>query len=131
MIPSKVPDYVDEGEGYVERIMRALYYFRQTALIGPMRHRQDAHRLPRRPDRGHAALGDQLRSPDLRLRHVREVRGAGEGQLDRRDDSLVVQVRRDTLPGRGEHDEAGHRDQAQPRSSTREGTWCSTRRTTR
>lgn len=35
MIPSKVPDYVDEGEGYVERIMRALYYFRQTALIGP------------------------------------------------------------------------------------------------
>ncbi len=35
MIPSNVPDYVDEGEGYVERIMRALYYFRQTALIGP------------------------------------------------------------------------------------------------
>ncbi len=35
MIPSKVPDYVDEGEGYVERIMRALYYFKQTALIGP------------------------------------------------------------------------------------------------
>ena len=35
MIPTKVPDYVDEGEGYVERIMRALYYFRQTALIGP------------------------------------------------------------------------------------------------
>ena len=35
MIPSKVPDYVDEGEGYVGRIMRALYYFKQTALIGP------------------------------------------------------------------------------------------------
>ncbi len=35
MIPAKVPDYVDEGEGYVERIMRALYYFKQTALIGP------------------------------------------------------------------------------------------------
>ncbi len=35
MIPSKVPDYVDEGEGYVERIMRALFYFKQTALIGP------------------------------------------------------------------------------------------------
>ncbi len=35
MIPSNVPDYVDEGEGYVGRIMRALYYFRQTALIGP------------------------------------------------------------------------------------------------
>ena len=35
MIPSKVPDYVDEGEDYVQRIMRALFYFRQTALIGP------------------------------------------------------------------------------------------------
>ena len=35
MIPTNVPDYVDEGEGYVERIMRALYYFKQTALIGP------------------------------------------------------------------------------------------------
>jgi nitric oxide reductase NorQ protein len=35
MIPTNVPDYVDEGEGYVERIMRALYYFKQCALIGP------------------------------------------------------------------------------------------------
>ncbi len=35
MIPTNVPDYVDEGEGYVERIMRALFYFKQTALIGP------------------------------------------------------------------------------------------------
>jgi nitric oxide reductase NorQ protein len=35
MVPAKVPDYVDEGENYVERIMRALYYFKQCALIGP------------------------------------------------------------------------------------------------
>src|SRR5712692_5505203 len=35
MIPRNVPDYVDEGENYVERIMRALYYFKQCALIGP------------------------------------------------------------------------------------------------
>ena len=47
-----MPDYVDEGEGYVERIMRALYYFRQTALIGPIGNGKDPHRLPCRPDRG-------------------------------------------------------------------------------
>jgi nitric oxide reductase NorQ protein len=35
MIPTDVPEYVDEGENYVERIMRALYYFKQCALIGP------------------------------------------------------------------------------------------------
>lgn len=35
MVPRNVPDYVDEGENYVERIMRALYYFKQCALIGP------------------------------------------------------------------------------------------------
>ncbi|MDE1854216.1 MAG: AAA family ATPase [Thaumarchaeota archaeon] len=35
MIPSNVPDYVDEGENYVEKITRALFYFKQCALIGP------------------------------------------------------------------------------------------------
>lgn len=35
LIPSKTPLYVDRGERYVERIMRALHYFRQCALIGP------------------------------------------------------------------------------------------------
>ena len=35
MIPGNVPEYVDEGEDYVERIMRALFYFKQCALIGP------------------------------------------------------------------------------------------------
>ncbi|MDG6940297.1 MAG: AAA family ATPase [Nitrososphaerota archaeon] len=35
LVPTSVPDYVDEGENYVSRIMRALYFFRQCALIGP------------------------------------------------------------------------------------------------
>jgi nitric oxide reductase NorQ protein len=35
MIPSGVPEYIDDGQQYVERIVRALYYFRQCALIGP------------------------------------------------------------------------------------------------
>ncbi|MDG6998264.1 MAG: AAA family ATPase [Nitrososphaerota archaeon] len=35
LIPNKTPEYVDRGEKYVERIMRALYHFKQCALIGP------------------------------------------------------------------------------------------------
>jgi nitric oxide reductase NorQ protein len=35
LVPQDVPEYVDEGENYVERVMRALYYFKQAALIGP------------------------------------------------------------------------------------------------
>jgi nitric oxide reductase NorQ protein len=35
LIPKNTPDYVDEGQNYVERMMRALYYFKQCALIGP------------------------------------------------------------------------------------------------
>jgi len=35
MIPKNTPEYVDRGEKYVERIMRALYYFKQCSLIGP------------------------------------------------------------------------------------------------
>jgi nitric oxide reductase NorQ protein len=35
MIPSGVPEYIDSGEKYVERIVRSLYYFKQCALIGP------------------------------------------------------------------------------------------------
>src|SRR5688572_133214 len=35
LIPKGTPEYVDEGEKYVERIMRALFYFKQCALIGP------------------------------------------------------------------------------------------------
>ncbi len=35
LIPTNVPDYVDQGENYVERVMRSLYYFKQCALIGP------------------------------------------------------------------------------------------------
>jgi nitric oxide reductase NorQ protein len=35
MIPHGTPVYVDRGERYVERMMRALYYFKQCALIGP------------------------------------------------------------------------------------------------
>ena len=35
MIPNGTPLYVDHGEHYVERMLRALYYFKQCALIGP------------------------------------------------------------------------------------------------
>lgn len=35
LIPKRTPEYADKGEHYVERIMRALYYFKQCALIGP------------------------------------------------------------------------------------------------
>lgn len=35
LIPRHTPEYIDKGQKYVERIMRALYYFKQCALIGP------------------------------------------------------------------------------------------------
>lgn len=35
IVPNNVPDYVDEGENYVEKVTRALFYFKQCALIGP------------------------------------------------------------------------------------------------
>jgi nitric oxide reductase NorQ protein len=35
LIPRGTPEYVDSGQRYVERIIRALYYFKQCALIGP------------------------------------------------------------------------------------------------
>ena len=35
LVPKGTPDYVEHGENYVERIMRALYHFKQCALIGP------------------------------------------------------------------------------------------------
>ncbi|MDH5482501.1 MAG: CbbQ/NirQ/NorQ/GpvN family protein [Candidatus Bathyarchaeota archaeon] len=35
LIPTSTPEYVDSGQRYVERIIRALYYFKQCALIGP------------------------------------------------------------------------------------------------
>ncbi len=35
MIPKNTPEYLDQGFNYVERITRALYYFKQCALIGP------------------------------------------------------------------------------------------------
>jgi len=35
MIPSGTPEYVDSGQRYVERMVRALFYFKQCALIGP------------------------------------------------------------------------------------------------
>lgn len=35
LVPTNVPEYVDQGENYVERVMRALYFFKQCALIGP------------------------------------------------------------------------------------------------
>jgi len=35
MIPSGVPEYIDAGNQYVERIIRAMFHFKQCALIGP------------------------------------------------------------------------------------------------
>jgi nitric oxide reductase NorQ protein len=35
LIPKNTPEFVDRGDKYVERIIRALYYFKQCALIGP------------------------------------------------------------------------------------------------
>jgi len=35
MIPKNTPEYIDSGDHYVERIVRALYYFKQCSLIGP------------------------------------------------------------------------------------------------
>ncbi|MDG6948841.1 MAG: AAA family ATPase [Nitrososphaerota archaeon] len=35
MVPRGTPEYVERGENYVERIMRALFHFKQCALIGP------------------------------------------------------------------------------------------------
>jgi nitric oxide reductase NorQ protein len=35
LVPMGTPEYVDSGQRYVERMIRALYYFKQCALIGP------------------------------------------------------------------------------------------------
>ena len=35
MIPKGTPEYLDFGQHYVERIVRAMYYFKQCSLIGP------------------------------------------------------------------------------------------------
>ena len=35
MIPKGTPEYLDHGFNYVERIVRALFYFKQCSLIGP------------------------------------------------------------------------------------------------
>jgi len=35
LIPVNTPEFVDRGEKYIERIARALYYFKQCSLIGP------------------------------------------------------------------------------------------------
>lgn len=35
LVPRDTPEYIDKGFNYVERIVRALYHFKQCALIGP------------------------------------------------------------------------------------------------
>ncbi len=35
LIPHGTPEYIDRGENYVARIMRALFHFKQCALVGP------------------------------------------------------------------------------------------------
>jgi MoxR-like ATPase len=35
LVPKNTPEYVDKGQNYVQRLMRAMYHFKQCALIGP------------------------------------------------------------------------------------------------
>ncbi len=35
LIPRNTPEYIDKGFNYVKRIVRALYHFKQCALVGP------------------------------------------------------------------------------------------------
>lgn len=35
LVPNNVADFVDQGQNYVEKVTRALFYFKQCALIGP------------------------------------------------------------------------------------------------
>jgi nitric oxide reductase NorQ protein len=35
MIPKNTPEFIDSGQHYVERIIRAMFYFKQCSLIGP------------------------------------------------------------------------------------------------
>ncbi len=35
IIPQNTPEFLDSGQHYVERMIRALYYFKQCSLIGP------------------------------------------------------------------------------------------------
>ena len=35
IVPHNTPEYIDKGFNYVERIVRAMFYFKQCALIGP------------------------------------------------------------------------------------------------
>jgi nitric oxide reductase NorQ protein len=35
LVPTGTPEFVDSGQKYVERMIRALYFFKQCALIGP------------------------------------------------------------------------------------------------
>jgi len=35
LIPTNTPTYIDNGERYLKRVLRALYFFKQCALIGP------------------------------------------------------------------------------------------------
>jgi nitric oxide reductase NorQ protein len=35
MIPKNTPEFIDSGQHYVERITRAMFYFKQCSLIGP------------------------------------------------------------------------------------------------
>ena len=35
LIPKDIPEFIDRGEGYLEKMARALFHFKQCALIGP------------------------------------------------------------------------------------------------
>jgi len=45
LIPESTPVFLDNGERYVERIARALSYFKQCALIGPSGTGKNSHCL--------------------------------------------------------------------------------------
>ena len=82
LIPRGTPEYLDHGEKYVERITRALYHFKQCALIGPSGTGKTHIVYLVAETLGSTNLGNQLWSPDLSVRLVRKIRGSWQGELD-------------------------------------------------
>ena len=98
LIPRGTPEYLDHGEKYVERITRALYHFKQCALIGPSGTGKTHIVYLVAELAGIADLGNQLWSTDFCLRSFWKIRGSRKGELDRRADSLLVSLRRNSVP---------------------------------
>ena len=67
MIPKGTPEYLDHGQHYVERIVRAHVLFQAVQSNRAFRNRENPHRLPRRRTHGLADLGSQLRLINILL----------------------------------------------------------------